>query len=110
MYEAVRLLSILKENPNSSKEDIDSANNNVSRLQNEMSELSEMAKIRNLHWWTVEYGLIGDINNPKIYGAGLLSSIEESKACLKKSVKKISYSIDAANINLISQRLNHNCL
>jgi len=99
MYEAVRLLSILKENPNSSKEDIDSANNNVSRLQNEMSELSEMAKIRNLHWWTVEYGLIGDINNPKIYGAGLLSSIEESKACLKKSVKKISYSIDAANIN-----------
>jgi phenylalanine-4-hydroxylase len=99
MYEAVRLLSILKENPNSSKEDIDSANKNVARLQNEMSELSEMAKIRNLHWWTVEYGLIGDINNPKIYGAGLLSSIEESQACLEKSVKKIPYSIDAANVN-----------
>ena len=99
MYEAVRLLSILKENPNSSKQDIDSANKNVNRLQNEMSELSEMAKIRNLHWWTVEYGLIGDINNPKIYGAGLLSSIEESQACLEKSVKKIPYTIDAANIN-----------
>jgi phenylalanine-4-hydroxylase len=99
MYEAVRLLSILKENPNSSKEDIDSANKNVARLQNEMSELSEMAKIRNLHWWTVEYGLIGDINNPKIYGAGLLSSIEESQACLEKSVKKIPYSINAANVN-----------
>ena len=99
MYEAVRLLSILKENPNSSKEDIDSANKNVTRLQNEMSELSEMAKIRNLHWWTVEYGLIGDINNPKIYGAGLLSSIEESQVCLEKSVKKIPYSIDAANVN-----------
>ena len=64
-----------------------------------MSELSEMAKIRNLHWWTVEYGLIGDVNNPKIYGAGLLSSIEESQACLEKGVKKIPYSIDAANIN-----------
>ncbi|MDB2350402.1 aromatic amino acid hydroxylase [Flavobacteriaceae bacterium] len=99
MYEAVRLLSILKENPNSSKEDIDSANKNVARLQNEMSELSEMAKIRNLHWWTVEYGLIGDLNNPKIYGAGLLSSIEESQACLEKSVKKIPYSINAANVN-----------
>ncbi|MDB4059105.1 aromatic amino acid hydroxylase [bacterium] len=99
MYEAVRLLSILKENPNSSKEDVDDANRNVNRLQNEMSELSEMAKIRNLHWWTVEYGLIGDIDNPKIYGAGLLSSIEESQACLKKSVKKIPYSIDTANIN-----------
>ena len=99
MYEAVRLLSILKENPNSSKKDIDSANDNVSRLQNEMGELSEMAKIRNLHWWTVEYGLIGEVNNPKIYGAGLLSSIEESQACLEKSVRKIPYSIDASNIN-----------
>ena len=99
MYEAVRLLSILKENPNSRKEDVDDANRNVNRLQNEMTELSEMAKIRNLHWWTVEYGLIGDIDNPKIYGAGLLSSIEESQACLKKSVKKIPYSIDTANIN-----------
>ena len=99
MYEAVRLLSILKENPNSSKEDVDDANRNVNRLQNEMTELSEMAKIRNLHWWTVEYGLIGDIDNPKIYGAGLLSSIEESQACLKKNIKKIPYSIDTANIN-----------
>ena len=99
MYEAVRLLSILKENPNSSKEDIEEANNSVNRLQNEMGELSEMAKIRNLHWWTVEYGLIGDLNNPKIYGAGLLSSIEESQACLEKKVRKIPYSIDAANIN-----------
>ena len=99
MYEAVRLLSILKENPNSSKKDIEEANNSVNRLQNEMGELSEMAKIRNLHWWTVEYGLIGDLNNPKIYGAGLLSSIEESQACLEKKVRKIPYSIDAANVN-----------
>jgi phenylalanine-4-hydroxylase len=33
-----------------------------------MGELSEMAQIRNLHWWTVEYGLIGTVENPKIYG------------------------------------------
>ena len=44
-------------------------------MQKNIGELSEMAKIRNLHWWSVEYGLIGDIDNPKIYGAGLLSSI-----------------------------------
>ena len=53
-----------------------------------MGGLSEMAKIRNLHWWTVEYGLIGTLENPKLYGAGLLSSIEESQLCLKKEVKK----------------------
>ncbi len=99
MYEAIRLLSILKENPNSSKQEIKKAMANVNKIQNNMGELSEMAKIRNLHWWTVEYGLIGEIDNPKIYGAGLLSSIGESKQCLKKSVKKLPYTIKASEIS-----------
>jgi len=55
-----------------------------------------MAQMRNLQWWTVEYGLIGDLNNPKIYGAGLLSSIGESISCLKSDVKKIPYTLAAA--------------
>lgn len=97
MYEAIRLLSILKENPNSTEKEIQEAQEKVEYLQNNMGELSEMAQIRNLHWWTVEYGLIGFLDNPKIYGAGLLSSIGESTWCLKPEVKKRPYSIDAAN-------------
>ncbi len=97
MYEAIRLLSILKENPNSTEKEIQEAQEKVEYLQNNMGELSEMAQIRNLHWWTVEYGLIGFLDNPKIYGAGLLSSIGESAWCLKPEVKKRPYSIDAAN-------------
>ena len=97
MYEAIRLLSILKENPNSTEKEIQEAQEKVEYLQNNMGELSEMAQIRNLHWWTVEYGLIGSLDNPKIYGAGLLSSIGESTWCLKPEVKKRPYSIDAAN-------------
>jgi len=50
-----------------------------------------------LHWWTVEYGLIGTLENPKIYGAGLLSSIGESVSCLEANVKKIPYSLAAMN-------------
>ncbi|WP_159946866.1 aromatic amino acid hydroxylase [Polaribacter septentrionalilitoris] len=99
MYEAIRLLSILKENPNSSEKEINEAQEKVEFLQNNMGELSEMAQIRNLHWWTVEYGLIGDLQNPKIYGAGLLSSIGESKWCLQEEVKKVPYSIEAARVN-----------
>lgn len=99
MYEAIRLLSILKENPSSTKQEIASAQNAVEELQNNMGELSEMAQIRNLHWWTVEYGLIGTIDEPKIYGAGLLSSIGESFLCLTDAVKKIPYSLDAATIS-----------
>ncbi|NNG11498.1 MAG: aromatic amino acid hydroxylase, partial [Arenibacter sp.] len=63
---------------------------------NNMGEPSEIALIRNLHWWTVEYGLIGTVDNPKIYGAGLLSSIGESAWCMTNKVKKIPYSIEAA--------------
>ncbi|MCG8183826.1 aromatic amino acid hydroxylase [Tenacibaculum piscium] len=99
MYEAIRLLSILKEDPNSTQKEIAQAQEKVTYLQDNMGELSEMAQIRNLHWWTVEYGLIGTLENPKIYGAGLLSSIGESKGCLKSKVKKIAYSIASATVN-----------
>jgi phenylalanine-4-hydroxylase len=99
MYEAIRLLSILKEDPNSSAKEIEKAQHQVKYLQKNMGELSEMAQIRNLHWWTVEYGLIGDLKNPRIYGAGLLSSIGESKWCLNNDVKKLPYTIDAATQN-----------
>ena len=75
MYEAIRLLSILKENPASKEEEVAEAQRVVEVLQSNMGALSEMAQIRNLHWWTVEYGLIGALDTPKIYGAGLLSSI-----------------------------------
>lgn len=97
MYEAIRLLSILKEDPNSSEKEVDEAQKKVEWLQNNMGELSEMAKIRNLHWWTVEYGLIGTLEEPKIYGAGLLSSIGESAWCMKDEVEKIPYSLEAAD-------------
>ncbi|TDE42919.1 aromatic amino acid hydroxylase [Flavobacterium rhamnosiphilum] len=97
MYEAIRLLSILKEAEDTPQADIDAAEKAVEDLQNNMGELSEMAQIRNLHWWTVEYGLIGTIDNPKIYGAGLLSSIGESAWCMTDNVKKIPYDLSAAN-------------
>ncbi|MGO4770797.1 aromatic amino acid hydroxylase [Flavobacterium sp. W22_SRS_FK3] len=99
MYEAIRLLSILKEAEDTPQEKIDKAEKAVADLQNNMGELSEMAQIRNLHWWTVEYGLIGTVENPKIYGAGLLSSIGESAWCMTDNVKKIPYDISAANQN-----------
>ena len=96
MYEAVRNLSILKEAPNSTETEINAAEDLVNELQNKKVPLSEMAQIRNLHWWTVEYGMIGTIDDPKIYGAGLLSSIGESEWCMTNEVKKIPYTIATA--------------
>lgn len=96
MYEAVRLLSILKEAEGTSQADIDAAERQVEELQNKEVPASEISLIRNLHWWTVEYGMVGTVEEPRIYGAGLLSSIGESEWCMKKEVEKIPYSIKAA--------------
>lgn len=97
MYEAIRHLSIIKEAEDTPEDEIKVAEEKVAYLQNNMGAPSEMAQIRNLHWWTVEYGLIGEIDNPKIYGAGLLSSIGESEWCMTDEVKKIPYTIEACN-------------
>ena len=96
IYEAIRHLSIIKEAEDTSEDEIKKAEDKVEYLQNNMGEPSEMAQIRNLHWWTVEYGLIGTVKDPKIYGAGLLSSIGESAWCMTDEVKKRPYSIEAA--------------
>ena len=96
LYEAVRKLSILKEAEGSNDKEIKTIELEIHKLQNMRVELSEMAQMRNLQWWTVEYGLIGDLNKPKIYGAGLLSSISESISCLKSDVKKTPYTVAAA--------------
>ncbi len=99
LYEVVRHLSILKEDPNSTSESIEKATEKVNTVQKNMGKLSEMAQIRNLHWWTVEYGLIGKLDNPKIYGAGLLSSIGESVLCLKDTIEKRPYTLNASKVN-----------
>ena len=99
MYEAVRKVSILKEDPTADQESVEEAVAALQSIQEQYGELSEMAQIRNLHWWTVEYGLIGSLEAPKIYGAGLLSSIEESRLCLIDQVEKRPFNIEAAKVN-----------
>jgi phenylalanine-4-hydroxylase len=97
LYEAIRALSILKEMPDADENEIKKADELVAYRQENMGEPSEMALLSRLHWWTVEYGLIGSLENPKIYGAGLLSSIGESASCMNSDIKKIPYTINAIN-------------
>ncbi|MEM8762701.1 MAG: aromatic amino acid hydroxylase [Bacteroidota bacterium] len=98
LYEAVRHLSIIKEAHGTLPEEIRVAEEKIEELQQNMGKPSEMALIRNLHWWTVEYGLIGTLEKPKIYGAGLLSSIGESEWCMQEDVTKLPYTLEAAKI------------
>lgn len=97
LYEAIRELSILKEMHDPDPAALRKAEKRVDFCQKNLGDPSEMALLSRLHWWTVEYGLIGTLENPKIYGAGLLSSIGESASCMDPSVKKYWYTADAVN-------------
>jgi len=97
LYEAIRRLSILKEAHGVDEEEIAVAEKTLRNIADNMGEPSEMALLGRLHWWTVEYGLIGTLENPKIYGAALLSSIGESATCMNPDIKKIWYDINTIN-------------
>jgi len=89
VYEAIRNLSEVKENPASSEIEIDIAQARLDQASSAVDHTSEASHLARMSWWTIEYGLIGDSNSPKIYGAGLLSSVGESYQCLKPVIKKI---------------------
>lgn len=97
LYEAIRKLSILKETPGASQDEISVLEKDVLSKQENLGEPSEMARLTRLHWWTVEYGLVGTLDAPKIYGAGILSSIGEASTCLSDDVKKIRYDLSTQN-------------
>jgi phenylalanine-4-hydroxylase len=99
LYEAIRHLSILKEDAKSSAKAIEKAEQKVAYCQENLGEPSEMALLSRLHWYTVEYGLIGTLENPKIYGAGLLSSIGESASCMQPDIEKLWYNLDVVNFS-----------
>ena len=93
LYRAIRILSDIKESSASSDDEIKEAEGNLKKATEKMGEPSEAALLARMNWWTAEYGLIGDIKSPKIYGAGLLSSIGESSEALTPKVKKISFNL-----------------
>lgn len=99
IYEAIRYLSIIKEYPNATKEEIEKAGKDLEIKIAANTNPSESAKLSRLHWWTVEYGLYGIPDNFSIYGAGLLSSVGESQACLSPKVKKLPLTVDCVNQN-----------
>ncbi|UFJ42330.1 aromatic amino acid hydroxylase [Brevibacillus humidisoli] len=95
VYEAIRRLSVVKEDPSATPEEVAQAEADLEQKVAAVTGVSEAAQVSRLYWWTVEYGLIGDLDHPQIYGAGLLSSVGESISCMKDDVKKLPFSLKA---------------
>lgn len=96
VYDAMRQLSILKEIATSTEEDLIIAEQTLTAAIAGHQSVSEAALLARFHWWTVEYGLVGEVGDYQIFGAGLLSSLGESVDCLDdEQVKKLPLTVDA---------------
>lgn len=96
VYEAIRHLSIVKECCCSTEAEITAAEQQLQAAIDANDNASEAALLSRLHWWTVEYGLVGEVDDYRIFGAGLLSSLGESEHCLDDDkVTKIPLTVDS---------------
>ncbi|MGJ8670809.1 MAG: aromatic amino acid hydroxylase [Oceanococcus sp.] len=98
VYQAIRHLSIVKEAVDSNPHEIQQAQAALDTALTANDNSSEAALLARLHWWTVEYGLVGELDNYRLFGAGLLSSLGESLSCLDDNkVVKRPLTLEAVN-------------
>lgn len=88
LFEAVRHLSEVKERRGATPAEEAAAEARLAAAAAAVGRPSEAARASRLYWWTAEYGLVGDPGAPRLYGAGLLSSLGESAACLGPGVAR----------------------
>ena len=97
VFEAIRNLSVVKEDPAATPQDARLSEERLQAACASRRYVSENTKASRLYWWTAEYGLVGGLEHPKIYGAGLLSSLREAEHCLSKAVEKVPLSLVCAD-------------
>lgn len=88
VYQAIARLSVVKEDPGASPEQVQLAEQQLQDALSAQRQTSEATRLARLYWWTAEYGLIGTPQRPLLYGAGLLSSLGEARSCLDPGVSK----------------------
>ncbi|MCK8502742.1 aromatic amino acid hydroxylase [Myxococcus fulvus] len=97
VFEAIRNLSVVKEDPDASEDEVAHAEARLTAASASRRYVSESTRASRLYWWTAEYGLVGDLERPRIYGAGLLSSIGEAEHCLTPAVRKLPLTVACAD-------------
>jgi phenylalanine-4-hydroxylase len=98
VFEAIRDLSVVKEDPAATPGEVRLAEERLEAAAASPRYVSESTRASRLYWWTAEYGLVGSLERPRLYGAGLLSSLGESAHCLDPAVRKLPLSPACADV------------
>jgi phenylalanine-4-hydroxylase len=62
--------------------------NRLLGLASDIASESEMQRLSNLYWYTLEFGLVQENNEVKAFGAGLLSSVKELQHCFSITARE----------------------
>jgi phenylalanine-4-hydroxylase len=98
VFEAVRHLSVVKEDEAATPDQVRLAEERLRAASASVPFASEGARASRLYWWTAEYGLVGSLAGPRIYGAGLCSSVGEALRCLGPEVRKVALDASCAEV------------
>ena len=60
-------MSYIKENPNSKIEDLKKIEKRFEKMNKKNVWLSEAAELARMNWWTIEYGLVGDLKKEPVH-------------------------------------------
>ncbi|MCP3099949.1 aromatic amino acid hydroxylase [Myxococcus sp. K15C18031901] len=104
-FDAIRNLSVVKEDPDASAEEVAHAEARLVAANASRRFVSESTRATRLYWWTAEYGLVGQLERPRIYGAGILSSIAEAEHCLTPAVRKLRLDVSCADTDFDITRM-----
>jgi len=99
VYDAIFRLSEVKEQPGAAPNEIILAEQGFESAKQRVHRVSEAARVSRLYWWTAEYGLVGKLDDYKLFGAGLLSSLGESHSCHHPSVVKLPLTVACADVD-----------
>lgn len=106
LYERQKALAELEATGDASPRQLDSIRTEIRQAVERANgqPTSTARRVARFHWWTVEYGLIGPEH--QIYGAGLLSSVQEARRFrdaphLRLSIDCCEQSFDIDNVQPI---------
>jgi phenylalanine-4-hydroxylase len=93
-YEALRLVTTLRSDPSSAPRDVQAAETRLSEIYRALEEdASELARLRRMYIWSVEFGLLGTPDAYSIHGSALLSSPTEFRAACQGAAPIVPYSL-----------------
>jgi phenylalanine-4-hydroxylase len=94
-YEAGRNIAARRTESGASPEEIAAADARMMRVIGDMVDgPSELTELRRMYVWSIEFGLMGDVDQFRIHGAALLSSPMEFRAVCAGTARIEPYSLD----------------